>query len=87
METAYETNDNYDWDYSQAISPLIFMQSAITFVLLASFVGIVREILQSGVLVWHRDNLGKIASDLIFHGFLLRTLILLKKYILLKEER
>ena len=66
---------------------MIFMQSIITFVLAISFVGTLREILSSGVLVWHRDNLGAIISQLIFHGFLLRTLILLKRYILLKEQR
>lgn len=80
-------DDDYSWDYSQAINPLIFLFSIITMILLASLYGILREIFESGVLVWHRDNLGKILSDLIFHGFLLRTLFLLKKYILLKENR
>ena len=66
---------------------MIFMQSIITFVLGVSFVGTLREILSSGVLVWHRDNLGTIISQFIFHVVLLRTLILLKRYILLKEQR
>lgn len=63
------------------------MFSIITITLIASLFGILREIFDSGVLVWHRDNLGKILSDLLFHCFLLRSLFLLKKYILLKETR
>lgn len=84
-------NEDYDptlgLDYSHSIYPLIVISGVVTTILTMSVIGMIQEILNSGVLVWYRDNLGMILSHLIFHAFLLKTLFSLQNYILSKERR
>lgn len=69
------------------MDPLICISFTVTFLLFLSVVGIIQEVLSNGVLVWHRDNLGLMISQMIFHFALLRTLFMLKRYIISKEKR
>lgn len=86
-QTEENINPTSALDYSHSIYPLICISTIITSLLMLALGSIIKEILHNGVLVWHRDNLGMILSNLIFHIFLLRTLFQLQSYILSKEMR
>ena len=66
--------------------PLIFLSSVINFALLASIYGLVRDILIQGLLVWNRDNLGKLLCHLIVHISILCFCVKMYRYIQIKES-
>jgi hypothetical protein len=52
-----------------------------------NIVSLIQDILSQGLLVWHRDNLGGMISQLIFHSCINSTLFRLKRYVGSKEDR
>lgn len=44
--------------FSDAVTPLIAMESIIIFILITNCYNILREVFRSGILSWHRDNFG-----------------------------
>lgn len=73
--------------YSDSLWPLILVSSIITTGLVLNIISLVQDIFCQGVLVWHRDNLGSMLSQLFFHSCILSTLFKLKKYVKSKEDR
>ena len=54
---------------------------------LYSFGALLTDICSTGLMVWHRDNLGRMICQLIFHFCLFLTLINMRLYLRSKERR
>jgi hypothetical protein len=59
--------------FSDAIIPLIVMQSSIILIVLLNCYNLLKEVFRYGILSWHRDNFGSECQVLSFHICLLIT--------------
>ena len=55
--------------------------------LVLNIVSLLQDIVNQGIVVWHRDNLGSMISQLIFQCCICSTLCKLRKYVRSKEDR
>jgi len=74
-------------EYSDSIWPLIFISGILLLGIIYSTIALICDICSSGLMVWHRDNLGKMICQIIFHSCLFATLINLRIYMQSKEQR
>ena len=59
--------------FSDAVIPLIVMQSTIIFIVATNCYNLLKEVFRYGILSWHRDNFGAEIQVLSFHICLLIT--------------
>lgn len=74
-------------EYSDSVWPLIFISGFLLMAVCYSVGALLTDICSSGLMVWHRDNLGRVICQLIFHICLFLTLINMRLYLQSKERR
>ena len=74
-------------EYSDSVWPLIWIQGFLLLGLLYSLGALLVDICSSGLVVWHRNNLGTMLCQIIFHFCLFQTLGNLRLYLKSKERR
>ena len=74
------------WSYSSSLTPLIFVSFCFVVALLICFLSLIRDIVNFGIMVWHRDNLGLLFSSIVFHVCIFACFMRFKIYISQKEK-
>jgi hypothetical protein len=55
--------------------------------LVLNIISLLQDIINQGIVVWHRDNLGGMISQLVFYCCINSTLLKLRHYVRSKEDR
>lgn len=73
-------------NYYEVVTPLIWLSVFFLAVLVLQLIDLVKVILDHGLQVWHRDNLGIGCQQIALHSCILASLIHLRTYIKAQEE-
>mmetsp|Transcript_5040 Transcript_5040/g.7576 ORF Transcript_5040/g.7576 Transcript_5040/m.7576 type:complete len:324 (-) Transcript_5040:79-1050(-) len=76
-----------EYEYNTAMIPLIWLSLSICIVILVNLINILRDSIENGPLVWIRDAFGQQILYFTLHLSILTSLVKLKEYVKIKEER